>query len=39
MQIYNEPSVEVLWEDPAVQEQDFMKNLLQAAAAVYNAGG
>ncbi len=39
MQIYNEPSVEVLWDDPAVTKKRFMRNLLQAAADVYNAGG
>ncbi len=39
MQIYNEPSVEVLWEDPPIRKRRFMRDLLQAAAAVYNAGG
>jgi hypothetical protein len=39
IQIYNEPSVEVLWEDPPVREEAFMNDLLKAARDVYNAGG
>ncbi len=39
IQIYNEPSVEVLWEDPPVKEARFMEDLLRAARDVYNAGG
>lgn len=39
MQLYNEPSVEVLWEDPPIGKDRFMENLLRAARDVYNAGG
>lgn len=39
MQIYNEPSVEVLWEEPPVDRETFMDDLLKAARDVYNAGG
>jgi hypothetical protein len=39
MQIYNEPSVEVLWEDPPVSKDRLMRHLLLAARDVYNAGG
>lgn len=39
MQIYNEPSVEVLWEESPLSQEAFMKDLLRAARDVYNAGG
>jgi hypothetical protein len=39
IQIYNEPSVEVLWDDPPLPEEAFMDDLLKAARDVYNAGG
>ncbi len=39
MQVYNEPSMEALWEDPPIKKQRFMRHLLRSAADVYNAGG
>jgi len=39
IQIYNEPSVEVLWEEPPLRQEAFMDDLLKAARDVYNAGG
>ena len=39
IQIYNEPSLEVLWEDPPVPREAFMDDLLKAARDVYSAGG
>jgi hypothetical protein len=39
IQIYNEPSVEVLWDDPPLPREVFMGDLLKAARDVYNAGG
>ena len=39
IQIYNEPSVEVLWEEPPLRQEAFMDELLKAARDVYNAGG
>jgi len=39
IQIYNEPSVEVLWDEPPLRQEAFMDDLLKAARDVYNAGG
>jgi hypothetical protein len=39
IQIYNEPSLETIWEDPPVPQEVYMQDLLKAARNVYNAGG
>jgi hypothetical protein len=39
MQIYNEPSLSVEWDEGSPDIDDFMPNFLHAAQDVYNAGG
>jgi len=39
MQLYNEPLNPAEWDGREVDEQQFLQNLLRAAAQVYNAGG
>ncbi len=39
MQVYNEPSLRVEWDEGSPDLDDFHDNLLQAAQDVYNAGG
>jgi len=39
MQLYNEPLNPAEWDGREVDEERFLRNLLRAAAQVYNAGG
>jgi hypothetical protein len=39
MQVYNEPNLDVEWEDDSGGMEDYEPRLLQAAQDIYNAGG
>jgi hypothetical protein len=39
MQVYNEPNLDVEWDDDSGGMQDYEPRLLQAAQDIYNAGG
>lgn len=39
MQIYNEPSLDVEWDEGSPDLDDYLSNFLHAAQEVYNAGG
>ncbi|MEA3336088.1 MAG: hypothetical protein U9R25_09290 [Chloroflexota bacterium] len=39
MQIYNEPSLSAEWPDKRMDQEQFLKNLVNAVEQVYNAGG
>ncbi len=39
MQLYNEPGTPAEWDGREIDQERFIRNLLRAAAQVYNAGG
>jgi len=39
IQLYNEPSLPAEWDEREIDQEQFLNNLLKAAAGVYNAGG